>query len=54
MQIRDTLIVTFWSLFPMWCYGNGVIPLPEPGTLTLIAIGAVAAGITGHAKRRKK
>ena len=56
MKIRDTLIVTFWTLFPLACFGGGAvgptIPVPEPGTLSLIAIGAVA--VAAYAKRPKK
>ena len=53
MKIADIGIVTFWTLFPLWCYAPGV-PLPEPGTLSLLAIGAAAAGVTGYVKKRKK
>ena len=51
MKVRDIAITTFWTLFPMWCYAPPVL-LPEPGTLTLMAIGAAAAGVTVYMKKR--
>ena len=55
MKFRDTAIVTFLALFPLACFASLPIPeVPEPGTLTLIAVGVAAAGVTGYAKKRKK
>lgn len=55
MQIRDTLIITFWTLLPMACFaGVRDISVPEPGTMTLVAIGAVAVAVAAYAKRPKK
>jgi hypothetical protein len=52
MIIRDIAIVTFWLLLPVVCFAK--TPVPEPGTLSLLAIGAAAAGVTGYMKKRKK
>ena len=54
MILRDIAIVTFWTLFPMACFAIVPQPIPEPGTLALLAMGAAAAGVTGYAKKPKK
>ena len=52
MQIRDILIVTFFTLLPMVCFAGTAGTIPEPGTMSLVAIGAVA--VAAYAKRPKK
>jgi hypothetical protein len=56
MKYIDVVIVVCCALFPLAALASVPIPgvIPEPGTLSLIAIGAAAAGATGYLKRRKK
>ena len=57
MKYIDIVIVACLVLVPLVALaGGGTAPpqLPEPGTLSLIAIDAAAVGATGYLKRRKK
>jgi hypothetical protein len=53
MKIRDIAIVTFWTLLPLVCFaGIDPTPLPEPGTMSLVALGAI--GIAAVSRKRRK
>jgi len=53
MNPRSTLAFLFLSLASGAVFGAAPAPLPEPGSLELLAIGAVAAIAIGIRKRRK-
>lgn len=53
MNRRSVLAVVLLSLLPGVTYALATNPLPEPGVIELLAIGAVAGVAVAIRKRRK-
>ena len=53
MNVRSALAVVLLSLLPGVTYALQTTPLPEPGVIELLAIGAVAGVAVAIRKRRK-